>query len=301
MTRWSGHGTPGGQYDKTVDMWMDHYLMGVDNGIENLADLTSQQTDYDGARDEWYSGAWPKTKDVKLYAQYIPNFDGATYEWQLLPSKPYRPAFASGDLTADFPSTGANLESHGAHHCPSKHEWWCFQTPAFAKDTRLLGEIKIRHYSKIDRKWVTLTPSIIDVDPQYHQMVGGNHVGTDPKGVVAITRGFLDSRYRNGLDKPQEMKSNVPFSATVVAKPTDYVVKKGHLLWLNFQTEIAEWAVPKQYPGMCDHPDQSSTDTTGAACGDFTVLWEEGKTQLILPVVNGPKNPHDLFAGGHHH
>ena len=41
-TRWSGHGTPGGDYDATVRAWFDHYLMGEDNGIEKLPDVTSR-------------------------------------------------------------------------------------------------------------------------------------------------------------------------------------------------------------------------------------------------------------------
>src|SRR5437763_427715 len=33
---WSGHGVPGGAYEKTVDAWMDHWLLGKDNGVQNL-------------------------------------------------------------------------------------------------------------------------------------------------------------------------------------------------------------------------------------------------------------------------
>jgi hypothetical protein len=97
--------------------------------------------------------------------------------------------------------------------------------------------------------------------------------------------------YRNGLDKEVPLPGgNKPFDITVIAKPQDYIFRKGHMIGLNIQTEINEWSLPKPYP--CQSAD----------CPFIVIETTQGKTQLVLPIVNPPKNPMDLFdMVGHHH
>jgi predicted acyl esterase len=146
----------------------------------------------------------------------------------------------------------------------------------------------------VHREWITFTPSIFDMDPADHQMVQGNHVNTNPKALVAVTRGWLDSRYREGLAKPVPIEDPTkPFGMTVVAKPVDYTFKKGDQIMLNIQTEINEWSVPKP---------NSTCTADPAGCPFVDIDWLSGKTRLILPVVNGPKKADALFDhAGHHH
>jgi predicted acyl esterase len=134
-----------------------------------------------------------------------------------------------------------------------------------------------------------------------------------PRALQSTTRGFLDSRYRNGLGKQVPIEPGKPFSATIVTKPQDYVFKKGHYIGLNIQTEILDWMLPKVYPG-CDSagaPASPPTTVTGAQeeiskqarCTRFEIEWTQSKSRLILPVVNAPSNPRDLFdqTAGHDH
>jgi predicted acyl esterase len=114
-----------------------------------------------------------------------------------------------------------------------------------------------------------------------------------PQSLYSVTRGWLDTRYRDGLDKQKLLKPNVPFSATVVENPQDYVFKKGHHIGLNFSTEILEWSLPKPYPCFL------ATDPV--ACLNVKVNWIDGGTSVTLPVVNAPKDPSDLFDFGHSH
>lgn len=298
---WSGHGTPGGEYAATVDAWMDHYLKGVNNGVQNLAPVTSQTANYDGAMDKWYSGAWPKTKKVSLIAQNEPSFGANKHPWMLKPRFEYYANPLFKPTPSRFPSTNVNTESHAAHHCRSNHDWFCFETLMFKKDTRLFGSITVDVWSHADRKWLTMIPSIVDVDMGYHESYAGQHVGYDPNGVVAFTRGFLDSRYRNGLDKPTLVKPNKSFGMTVVTKPQDYTIKAGHVLWVNLQTEALEWAVAKPYPG-CETPDNIDTSNVPPTtpCVDVYMDWEDAKFRVNLPVMNAPKNNDDLFDRGDH-
>jgi X-Pro dipeptidyl-peptidase len=301
--RYQGHGTPGGDYAAVKKAWLDHYLMGKDNGIEKLADVTSHMSDYDGAT-KWYSGKWPETRNVTLFAQNQPVSQPGDYEWKLLPTKPRTDIFFGTEPPrAAFPSGNANVETHANHHARSHHDWWWFESPHLAKDVRIFGEIKIQHYSQIAKKWLTLTPGVVDIDPNCHETVVNQHnVKPEclPRALQSVTRGFLDTRYRNGLHKQVMLDPTKPFQVTVTAKPVDYTFKKGHYIGLQIQTEIIDWMVAKPYPGCDTAPDPL---VAGNNCLNFETLWEEGRTRLILPVVNGPKNAMKLFdfGAGHDH
>jgi len=301
--RWSGHGKPGGNYDDAVKAWFDHYLMGNANGAQNMPDVHSQMANSDGPLG-FYKGGLPKTRNVELIAQYAVKTAADDYDWKLLPSDPITGGFISSD-PASFPSMNINTEAHANHHGRSHHDWWWFESPVLKRDTRIFGEIKVQLYSSIDRKWVTLTPTVVDVDPSCHATVGNQHMvkpecttdiapGTvaTPKALVSVTRGWLDSRYRKSLSKQTMLDPGKPFLTTVVEHPQDYTFKKGHIIALNVATEINEWSLPKPYPGC-----ESMTE----ACAFFNVHWAEGKTRLILPIVNAPKNAMDLFDFGHAH
>ena len=289
--RYTGHGTPDGKYDQTVDAWFDHYLKGVDNGIEKLPRITSETSDYDGAM-KYLSANRVKTSPIKLYAQETPRTSAADYQWKLLPTKPMAGLRTS---TASFPAAGANTESHSNHHARNNHDWFWFESPAMKKDTRIFGEIKVKLYLSTQREWVTLTPVIVDIDMDCHDMVAGQHVAQpecSPRNLYSVTRGWLDTRYRQGLDKQVLLNPNMPFQATVVENPQDYVFRKGHHIGLNFSTEINEWSLPKPY--------DCAAASDPAACLNVEVKWLEGKTQVILPIVNAPKDPMDLFDFNHH-
>ncbi|MGH2747594.1 MAG: CocE/NonD family hydrolase [Actinomycetota bacterium] len=287
-TRWQGHSTPGGGYDKFVEKWMAHYLKGVNNGIDKSPTVISQVANQDAAG-KWYKGRPPRTRNISLIAQATPRTSAADYQWKILPSKPLPNPFGGAEA-ASFPGVSTQ-ELHANGHPRNNHEWLWFESPPLKKDVRIFGTPKVQIYSTVQREWVTYTPLIVDVDPAKMIMVEGNHVGyTDSGAHLSVTRGFHDSRYRNSLAKQAPVEPGRPFEMTIAAKPVDYIFKKGHFIGLNFMTDVSEWTVAKPYP--CD----------SNACALVNLNLDEGRTRLILPVVNGPKNAHTLFqAGGHAH
>jgi X-Pro dipeptidyl-peptidase len=289
-SRWQAHSLPGGKYDKVLHQWMDHYLRGVDNGIEKMPEVVSEMANLEGPT-KWYEGPWPKTRNIVLTAQCIPAVKPGEWLWRLDPAAP-NPTVAQFCGPSQFPSANGNTESHAMHHARSNHDWFWFETMPLGMDVRVFGSIKVQVYSQIDREWVTVTPSIGEMDPACHLQAGPNTTvnpacGTTP--MVAITRGWLDSRYRNGLDKAELLKANAPFNMSVLTKPVDFTFTKGHHIGVNIQTEINEWSVPKPYPCQSD------------ACLIYKLLWTEGKTRLVIPVVNGPKDAAHLFMEHHDH
>jgi X-Pro dipeptidyl-peptidase len=310
----NGHGTPSGDYGTVVNAWMDHYLMNKDNGIENLPTVISKTADLLGDGKE-FKGA-PKVTNVTLYAQFVPPTAPGQYAWQLGLKKPHTqpvgfgPQQSANATVAAFPSTNINTESHALHHGQSNHDWFWFEGPTLKKNVRIFGSPKVQVFNTVYRKWVTVTPTLADVDPSQHVFAAGNHVATsDPNMLVGITRGWLDSRYREGLDKQVDLEPGKPWLADVTLNPVDYTFLADHFIGLNIQTEINEWSLPKPYPG-CDqapdvppsNPTDPSSVTKGKGCQTFKINWEEAKTRLILPIVDAPKNVASLFhPPGHAH
>ncbi|MEA2447546.1 MAG: X-Pro dipeptidyl-peptidase, partial [Actinomycetota bacterium] len=141
------------------------------------------------------------------------------------------------------------------------------------------------------REWVTLTPTILDVDPSCHQYVATQHISKPEctqDVIPSVTRGWLDSRYRDGLAKQKLLDPGKPFTMNVMEKPVDYTFPKGHHIGFQIATEINEWSLPKPYP--C-----ASAGADAQACVTVRILWEEANTKIVLPVVNGPKDATELF------
>lgn len=288
---WRGHGVPGGDYRRTVHAWLDHYLLGSRNGVQRMPTVISQTADLDG-HFRWTRGQWPRVTNVVLYPQETPVTSPDDYAWKMLPTRPMKstPGMPMPRDPAKFPSVGINTESHSAHHARANHDWFWFEAPRFKKDVRLFGSPRLQVYLETAREWVTVTPSLFDLDMAKMKMVAGQHVARDPTVLTAVTRGWLDSRYRNGLGKQVVLKVGRPFGLDVTMKPTDWTFRKGHQLGLAIATEINEWSVPKPY--SC-----RSTD-----CVDMNILWAQAKTRLVVPVVGRVTNPKSLFdLSGHPH
>ncbi|HEX2196099.1 MAG TPA: CocE/NonD family hydrolase C-terminal non-catalytic domain-containing protein, partial [Actinomycetota bacterium] len=285
-------------------MWMDHYLKGVDNGIDRLPSVISETSDYEGP--VGFKKGMPRTRNVELIAQESLMDD--RYTWKLLA---WKPQFFPGltPTVAAFPSGGINTETHMNHHARSHHDWWWFETPPLARDVRMFGTPKVRLWSTVYRRWIPITPVLVDVDPSVHMAIGTNHTTyCDPNAiqggdtnectepVVGVTRGFLDSRYRKGLGKEVEVIPGESFGSTIAMKPQDYVFRKGHVIGLQIATEILEWHVPKA-PAPCEAPDPNDPDQ----CAMFRIDWTESQTRLVLPVVDPPRDVDDLFDHDHAH
>ena len=268
-TRWEGHGTPGGDYDRTVTQWFDHFLMGEANGVARSPQVRSQMSNYDGAG-SWYEGGVPNTTPLILHAQHRATPAADDYEWRLLSRTP------RGDKgpAARFISSGAITETAVNSNPTANAGWKFFESPRLTRDLRIFGSPKVKIWSQTQRTWVTYTPTVIDIDPEGRTSVAGQQLTSDGRGVVSVTRGWLDSRYRNGLARQQSIQPGKFFGMTVVQKPQDYTFKKGHSIGLSIQTEIADWGIPKPYPG-CDSP----------LCNTVTLGWKTGRTKLILPAV----------------
>ena len=258
-TRWAGHGTPpGNDYSLTVDRWFARWLKGEHNGVERMPAVTSQTSDNAGPT-RYIAGAEPAPTPLKLYLGDTGNV------WSLDPSKP------RGAGTASYPDTGTNTESFAASHPYAPGPYLAFTSPVLKHDVRLFGRPTLRLWSTVAAQWVTVTPSLLDFDPSKYAGTGVGTVATNPSAVVALTRGWLDSRYRDGLDHEVPMTPGTSTRMDIQLFPTDYTVRKGHRLVLLVQSEDLDWAIAK--------PDPARTSPT------VTIDWMAAQSWLTLPVV----------------
>ena len=271
-TRWEAHGTPKGDYPALRVEWMQHFLQGVKNSVLKTPPVISQPADSKGSLD-FYQGPIPKTTPVKLYAQETPvNGFGQA----LLPYKPGEPG---PGVTYVMNGQGSESSALAAGRQGGGAAW--FESPTLKRDVRLFGAPKVQVYSKVDRTWTTYAVSVVDIDPAFYTSSGGQRHPSETNALLGITRGWLDTRYRNTLAKRELWKPGVN-GATIVAKPQDYVFRKGHAIGLLIMAEQTEWVVPKPYD-----------DPAGGASPVVTVE-TAGRTFVQLPIV-GSVNPRTLF------
>jgi putative CocE/NonD family hydrolase len=263
-TRWEGHGTPGGEsgYAALRHEWMDHFLRGARNAVPRTPEVISETSDSKGPAG-FVMGPVPRTTDVALYAQQatVNGFGNA-----LLPAKPAKPG--SG---ATYPLTGSNSESSalGSARQGTQAAW--FESPTLKRDVRIFGSPTITLWSTVQRSWVTYSVSVVDIDPAHYDSTGTRHPD-QTNALLGVTRGWLDSRYRNGLATRQTWKAG-PNGVSIVAKPQDYVFRKGHAIGLLVMDVQTEWVVPKPY------------DDPAGGQGATVTVDTSGKTVLHLPVV----------------
>jgi len=275
---WHGHGVPPGTgFSKTVDQWFAHWLQGADNGLEtSLPAVTSATADSTGpGSDKYLAGPEPATTGVNLYLGHAS--DGT---WALQPDATAAP---SGAPALTFTWTGTNTETHAAGQPFADAGYVGLESPVLAQDVRVYGEPVLHLWSRVQRQWVTSMPALLDVDPSRYQGSGQGTTATDQHALVAFTRGWLDSRYRSGLDHEVLATPGQSFPMDVSLWPTDYTVRAGHRLVLLVSTEAGDWGVPKPY----DDPSTSAT---------VQLDYEKAQSYLTLPVV-GTATGDTLFQG----
>ncbi len=261
-TRWAGHGTPpGSAYGAVVQAWFAHYLQGADNGLEHsLPPVTTQTSDSSGPG-SYTSGAEPRTRG----AVFAAATDGT------LVSGP-----APGTGTRSFTITGTGTEAaRGADYTDGGGAagFLAFVSAPLTHDLHYYGEPVVTVRTTTGRSFLGLTPALLDVDPATRR----GSTATTGDAVVAIDRGWLDSRYRQGLDRVVGLPAGKPFAFTVALKPSDYIVRKGHRLVLLVQSEELDWAAAT--------PDATCAR---ADCATWTVGTGGLQTTVTFPEVLPP-------------
>jgi putative CocE/NonD family hydrolase len=234
-TRWEGHGTPAGAgYDQAVDAWFARWLKGEKNGVEqDLPDLTTATADSAGTI------GYRAPRAARTWRLSLGRTGTA---WTLGPK-------TRQSDPAQLPWTGTATESGSLAHLDTPGQHVAFLSPVLSSDLRVLGapSLRLRVTSPCD--YATLAVSLVDVEPARVSTTGAM-IATDPSQLVAVTRGWMDSRYpRDGYAQKGTLTPGTPATVTVPIKPTDYTFRKGHRLALVVQTDAVEWVLPRPCTG----------------------------------------------------
>jgi X-Pro dipeptidyl-peptidase len=271
--RWHGHGIPQDvkgnfSYSNTLDAWMDHWLRGVQNGIPgSLPRITSRSSND--------STELPYTLAPGVHPLAL-RLSHDSHGFTLDPGRRPVPAASPG---AAYTWTGLNTESvSAAQPFMTGGGYLGFASPVLKRSLRIFGEPVLHVWSTVQRRWVTTAVSLLDFNPASYQGSGAQTTATTPNAVVAATRGWLDSRYRHGLEQEQLLSPGKPFSESLALKPTDYTFRAGHRIVLLISTETLEWAKSKLY-------DLPTSDPT------VTIDYTRGQSYLTLPAALSSGQP----------
>ena len=256
-TRWSGTEVAGQAFNDLMNLWYSHYLYGIENGIENLPQVTAQDN-LDPSKwhrfDKWdtdqaISGRiYSKREEVTVTGDYY----GTGNNWT---TRNQDAAFHSSEVAASYAAT-------------------------VDQDTTIKGHIPV-HFSaafvKGDKKHAHVSATLMDVSDEEFDVVkeeitydkdgystrtleketidetgywNGSNLETLPlkrykthkvKSVV-IARGWMNlanpaSRYDSASSSHSiDVKENEFHDYTMYLQPNLYTVKKGHRLVLSLHT-----------------------------------------------------------------
>jgi len=265
------HSRPGASFageaqftpDAAIDLnafeqrWFDHWLKGVDNGVEREppvrlyvmgggdAHRTPEGRVFVGGhwRDEQ---EWPLSR-ARATAYYL-HAGGVLSTERPAAHAPITYRF---DPSHPVPTIGGNLSSQGAlakegaadQRCRPEL-WTCagsaaplatrndvlvFQTAPLAADLEVTGRLIVTLWAASDSPDTDFTAKLIDVYPPN---------GDFPHGIdLNVGDSIVRARYRHGSTAPAEMlEPGKPYELTIELYPTSLVFKRGHRIRLDISS-----------------------------------------------------------------
>jgi predicted acyl esterase len=138
------------------------------------------------------------------------------------------PRVEGGD--AAFTDTGSSAEELAMRMLDAEAGWLAYRSAPLAADLRLAGTPRLELSLTASADHGHLAPTLVDIAPD--------------GSATAITRGFLNLRYRDGLASEQPLPPGAPVRATVTFSPQDHTVEAGHRIGLVLAGSNVAWAVP---------------------------------------------------------
>ncbi|GAA1947009.1 Xaa-Pro dipeptidyl-peptidase [Kitasatospora viridis] len=223
----------------TLHSWFDHYLMGVDNGIDR-----QPMADIERAPDQWSTDAkWPAPGTRQDLVALAPGTLGAgaggTVGFTDDPTRdenawaadvdrttPDKTVFSSGVLQHDLRVSGSgSLTLTVASSTTSAH------LSAVLVD---VGPAVIRDYQGAGEGINTLTTQSCwgEGTPTDTGCFMDTSAATAQVGATVFSRGWIDLGHYASLDQQRPLTPGAPYRMTVQLAPTDHVVPAGHRLAL---------------------------------------------------------------------
>jgi putative CocE/NonD family hydrolase len=261
-------------YDEIILRWMDHYLKGVDNGIEKEKPVRIFVMGANTWRDE---DAWPlaRAKQTSLYFSSSKGSGGSLSLRDV--------ASRGGEPFAEFVSDPAHpltdpYEEFGARDYRSfagRKDVLLFDSAPLSSDMEVTGPITAEMYVSADVPDFDLWVRVLDVSPDgaaYNLMSPGLDV--------------LRTSYRNGSETPEFLEPGKIGRLELNRLLTSNVFQKGH----RVRVQVSGAFFPHFSRNL--QTGKSEITASGMRVGHIRVYGDaEHASQIVLPVIPAEAGP----------
>jgi uncharacterized protein len=279
--------------------WFDHWLKGVDNGVDREppvriyvmgggdAHKTPEGRIFVGGhwRDEQ---EWPLARTAPT--PYYLHANGI-----LSPDKPAEdhPITYQFDPRNPVPTLGGNVSSQGTLMFQGAADqrcrldfWLCsdtkplsarndvlvFETPPLINDMEVTGRLMVKLWASSNAVDTDFTAKLVDVYPPNVDF---------PAGVdLNVADSIVRARYRNGFGKAELLKPGRPYEFTIEMYPTSLVFRRGHRIRLDISSS--------NFPRFDINPNTGEplNNNRSSQVAENTIYLDAGHpSQIILPVI----------------
>lgn len=214
--------------------WFDQYLMGLDTGVEQLPLVDTQLNPLEGADGE--SGErrqeadWPPpgTREavVRLTSAGATEIDALALEGSAGTTEPSQASYVDNNPALTEEEMFGPTSSGGSSPTRS---FVRFLSEPLGADVRISGGPVLDLLTKTTSPETHFTPVLYDQAPNGSRRI--------------ITRGFLNSRNRNGLEVSEPNPFDEYYRAPVELWDIDWILPAGHRLGIVVASANAAWAL----------------------------------------------------------
>ena len=220
--------------------WLEHYLKGVDNGIEKeLAVLVESGSDQSVwmASDTWPPKGWEaETFPISETGEgiIVDDLSNTVYDRSADNLGAWLDELVLND-DAEYKNRRKYIWDPVAAKGTSAH------TKASGENIRISGTVKVSFDAAIDRETAILSAMLVDlgdakrITAEEIKHPDGTYsfgLEAEPSKYKVISRGWINAQNRSCIWKKEEIKPGVSYHYEIDMVPTDHVLDEGHELAL---------------------------------------------------------------------
>ena len=218
--------------------WLEHYLKGVDNGI----DRTPKVEYYTMGSNQWKTADnWPipGTSALTFYLDGDQEDAAAVNRGILSVSAPASPSWDSYEYDPEHPALHLVDMSENELEVPADYsleekrpDILCYSTQALSSDLTITGDVTAELYLSSDCEDTDLVVRITDVDREGRSM--------------KLADGVLSVRYRNQFEHPDFMEPGQIYPVKIRTTKLSHTFCKGHCLRVTITSSAKNFIFPNR-------------------------------------------------------
>ncbi len=255
-------------YDELILRWMDHYVRGVENGVDHEKSVRLFVMGKNVWRDE---DAWPLARaNAKTY--YLLSESNSARFARLNQSSPDRPGSYNEFVSDPSHPLTDSYDAYGAHDYRSlagRKDVLVYDTDALLSDTEVTGPIHAEIYVSADTPDFDLWVRLLDIAPDgtaFNLMSPGLDV--------------LRASYRNEKLQPELLKPGEIYKLTLDRMLTSNVFRAGHHIRIQISGAFCPHFSRNLQSGQ-------SEVTSSATCPAHVRIYHDPdhRSRIELPVI----------------